>query len=172
MPADDSVRNSDHSEQAVLQSGFRYALALTHRRHDAEDLVQQAAFKLLRRYDTISSRSLLFVAIRRLHLDHQRGRNIENTDELEHIACPRDDVSSVDTRLDMNFYLATLNLQEREVLYLHSVEGYTAAEISNHTSRPRGTVLTLLARAKKKLAARFGPRDNSGGTKDGGSQHE
>jgi len=47
--------------------------------------------------------------------------------------------------------LAVLRVDERETLYLAVVEGYTAQEIADFTDRPRGTVLSLLHRTKRKL---------------------
>lgn len=37
------------------------------------------------------------------------------------------------------------------MLFLTAVEGYTTAEIAQLTGRPRGTILSALHRAKKKL---------------------
>jgi RNA polymerase sigma-70 factor (ECF subfamily) len=41
-------------------------------------------------------------------------------------------------------------------LYLAVVEGYTAEEIAELTSRPRGTILSLLHRTKAKLCDLLG----------------
>ena len=49
--------------------------------------------------------------------------------------------------------LAKLRDIEREALFLHIVEGYSANEIATLTGRPRGTVLSLIHRSRKKLAA-------------------
>ncbi len=40
----------DNTDEAWVQAGYRYAFSLSHNRHDAEDLVQQAWLKLTRRY--------------------------------------------------------------------------------------------------------------------------
>ena len=47
--------------------------------------------------------------------------------------------------------MGKLKAGERELLYLHSVEGHTAQEISDLISRPRGTILSSINRAKAKL---------------------
>lgn len=52
---------------------------------------------------------------------------------------------------DLDVLLAGLKTAERETLFLNCVEGYTADEIARHTGQPRGTVLSLLSRAKRKL---------------------
>lgn len=51
----------------------------------------------------------------------------------------------------MDRFLRQLRDVERETLYLSVVEGYTADEISTMTSTARGTVLSMLHRAKIKL---------------------
>lgn len=51
--------------------------------------------------------------------------------------------------------LGTLRPDERETLFLAVVEGYTAEEIARLSDRPRGTVLSLIFRAKRKLRARL-----------------
>ena len=47
--------------------------------------------------------------------------------------------------------LGSLRPPEREALYLATVEDYTAQEIADLTGRPRGTVLSMIHRARKKL---------------------
>jgi RNA polymerase sigma-70 factor (ECF subfamily) len=47
--------------------------------------------------------------------------------------------------------LSELRPEEREALFLHEVEGYTASEISRMTGQPRGTVLSLMHRARERL---------------------
>ena len=52
--------------------------------------------------------------------------------------------------------LGTLRPPEREALYLAAVEGWTAQEIADLTDRPRGTVLSLIHRARGKIRASVG----------------
>ena len=52
---------------------------------------------------------------------------------------------------DLAALLAALRPGEREAIYLHHVEGRTAEEVGVLTGQPRGTVLSLLHRAFKKL---------------------
>ena len=67
------------------------------------------------------------------------------------------DASAVDEeRLHVEFAsldrgLGLLRSEEREVLFLAAVEGYTAREIAAATERPRGTVTSLIYRARRKL---------------------
>lgn len=74
--------------EELLQASFRYALSLTHNRHDAEDLAQQAWLNLSRKHGRIRSLSLLFRTVRNLFYDAwRRGRivvfeTLEEPDEV------------------------------------------------------------------------------------------
>lgn len=47
--------------------------------------------------------------------------------------------------------LDQLRATEREILFLSVLEEYSAREIAELTGRPRGTILSIIHRAKKKL---------------------
>lgn len=147
------------SDADLLQIGYRYALSLTHRSHDAEDYVQEAWMKLCQRYGRVESRAVLFTALRNLHIDRCRRAQIvpfelleERSETSADPAAPAGEEPGVNGDLDV--LLAALRDAEREVLFLHYVEGYTAEEIGSLTDRPRGTVLSLMSRALAKLRAR------------------
>jgi RNA polymerase sigma-70 factor (ECF subfamily) len=140
-------------EWELLQSGYRYALSLTHQRHDAEDLVQQAWLNLCQRYGTVSSRAALFTTIRHLFIDRCRRARVIAFDSLDEnppaLATPVG--APPGTLDDLERLLGELRPGEREVIYLHHVAGHTAEEVGVLTRQPRGTVLSLLHRAFRKL---------------------
>ena len=164
-------RGREAKLRAMMQAGYRYAYSLTHHHQDAEDLAQQASMKVLRRYGDLQDRALLFVAIRNLFCDDYRRRAAVSFQHDQHdrmIDGKQNAMKSVEVRLDMEALLASLSSEEREILYLSCVEGFTAAEIGTLTGRPRGTILSLLSRTKKKLADRFGrSTDEKGACCDG-----
>ena len=137
----------------LLQHGFRYAYSLCHQIADAEDLVHDAWLKLSGADKTIR-KGLLFTCIRHLFIDQYRRNNLINIDvDLEISELPVSDVSfespiSADA---LEHALSLLRPIEREILFLHSVEEYTAAEIARITQLSRGTVLSSLFRSKRKL---------------------
>jgi RNA polymerase sigma-70 factor (ECF subfamily) len=142
------------AEEALLQAGFRFALSLTHHTHDAEDLTQQSWLNLVRRHGHVRSKSILFRAIRNLFYDQYRRGKIVVFEPLEdnHAELAANDGNdSAPTKDDLDVLLAGLRAAEREALFLNCVEGYTAEEIAKLTGQPRGTVLSLLARARQKL---------------------
>jgi len=144
------------SAEELLQSGFQYAYALTHHHHDAEDLVQTAWLKLHQRYGTVTTKALFFTTIRNLYIDQyrrrQRIRFITLTDEHERFSASGK-ADREETKVAIEQMLSKLRDIEREALFLHIVEGYSANEIATLTGRPRGTVLSLIHRSRKKLAA-------------------
>ena len=144
------------SAEELLQSGFQYAYALTHHYHDAEDLVQAAWLKLHQRYGTVTTKALFFTTIRNLYIDQYRRRKrirfITLTSEHEHFSASGK-TAREETKVATEQMLAKLRDIEREALFLHIVEGYSANEIATLTGRPRGTVLSLIHRSRKKLAA-------------------
>lgn len=112
--------------------------------------MQQAWFKLHRKYGRVDTKALLFKTIRNLRMDRLRRDKIVSFEPMEE----REFDSHLEVRAskdDVKAILSQLREREREALYLNVVEGYTAQEISEMTQTPRGSVLSLIHRAKKKL---------------------
>jgi len=149
----------------LIRSGYRYACALARDPDSARDLVHDAWLTLLGRHGPQPDRALLFRAIRHRHIDEYRRRrragsvDFDDADPDVHAAGngPSGPPDPVDPQLVRA--LATLRDVEREALFLSVVEGYTATEIGEMTDSPRGTVLSLLHRARAKLRAQMGEED-------------
>lgn len=146
---------SQLDEYALVQAGYRYAYSLTHNRHDAEDLVQQACLRVFQLKGKLGEKKYLFVVIRNLYIDRwraqQRGSTQNMGSDFDQPDGAANHVDVVDNRIDVESMLAGLRFEERELLYLNCVEGYSAAEIGEITGTSRNTILSQLARAKKKL---------------------
>ena len=152
----------------LLQSGYRYALSLTGDPAEAEDLAQQSWLRLFERYGGVRGRKPLLTTVRRLFIDrYRRSRRFELValddlgDELHDVAMPNVG------RVDLERLLVSLRTKEREALYLHAVEGYTAEEIGDLTGQGRGTVLSLIYRARRKLAVAAETTDRADMKKSG-----
>jgi len=160
-------------EYEYLDRAFRYALSLAGSRADAEDLVQEAWLRLHEKYGRVSDIAVAFRTIRNLHIDRHRRRKfsvLTRPEELPEDAAPTPPVSIPrDVPIGaLGDALQTLREEEREALFLFVVEEYTAQEISDLTGRPRGTVLSIVHRAKHKLADRIAARsheDHEGNTR-------
>ena len=136
----------------LAQSGFRYALSLSHHHHDAEDLAQQAWLKLQRNGSSPIVRGPLFKTIRNLFIDSLRRKGIIEFEPLpKETLLAEEPASEPGVTGDLDYLLGQLKAGDRELLYLHCVEGYTAQEISDLIGRPRGTILSAITRAKAKL---------------------
>lgn len=158
MNASDAPSSADDSELDLLNRGFRYAYALTHHREDAEDIAQEAWLNLSKRYGKIPSRSMLFTSIKNLFIDRYRRSKIvafESAEPDESLA----DSTKMEpgTSADVETLLGTLRENEREAVFLHYIEGHTAAEIGQLTTQPRNTVLSLLRRGLQKLRCSISP---------------
>ena len=140
----------------LLDAGYRYACALRVSQPDAQDLVHEAWIKVVRAYGPSPSRAVLLRSIRNLHIDHYRHLRRYHHVPLEDEAHSVQDVRAASDVMDvgdpqLNRCLARLRDDEREVLFLSVVEGYTAEEIASMTKRPRGTILSMVHRARIKL---------------------
>jgi RNA polymerase sigma-70 factor (ECF subfamily) len=146
-------------ERDLLNAGFRYALSLVRAEPDAEDLVQESWLRLYKKRGRRINKSLLFRTIRNLFIDQYRRGKLavfgQFNEEQEYL-----DLSSwshdVDM-MDLELALAGLRPEEREAIFLNSVEGYTVDEIADFTQRSRGTVLSLIHRGKQKMAKVLNP---------------
>lgn len=164
----------------ILNSGFRYACTLTGSPQDAEDLVQESWLKLLSAYADSPSRALLFRAIRNAHIDRVRRDQRYQHLPIDESAYSAPDDSFQTHEFDVSDQqlsqaLHRLKEQEREVLFLLVVEGYTAQEVAELTGKSRGTILSLSHRGKTKLRtylaemtfqADFEPTNKQGGGHD------
>jgi len=136
----------------ILNCGYRYALSLSSNKADAEDIVHDAWIRLDRRYNKAPEKTLLYTTIRNLYIDrYRRSKKIRFHEYEEHSYMPEIDSFDGITSEEMSRFLHRIRDVEREALYLSVVEGYTADEISRMTSTARGTVLSLIHRAKIKL---------------------
>ncbi|MBI1194848.1 MAG: hypothetical protein GC138_03245 [Gammaproteobacteria bacterium] len=105
----------DHSDQTIeslLQTGYRYALSLTHHHYEAEDLVQEAWMRLWSQKGKMPDQSLLFTAIRNLFIDRCRRANIVVFESVEEEALGPDRKTHVPGgALDLDIILAEYRQQ-------------------------------------------------------------
>ena len=159
-------------EEKSVQHGYRFALSLTNDRHEAEDLVQQACLKVIAKRGKIPSMAYLLTAIRNLFYDKVRRSKLIAFESLEKMesAIPAISTTSFGVKMDLESSLNQLSAEEREVIYLNCVEGYTASEMAPMLDKPRSTILNLLSRAKNNLITR--DRDDSQEFQQKGTPHE
>jgi len=137
----------------LLNRGYRYALSLSHDDDVAQDLLQEACLRISRRNGPWKIQYLI-TTIRNCYIDGYRRAQKVDFSSIENLDLMGDSdvcLTSLDPALETA--LAQLRLDERELLYLSIMEGYTASELAKLMKKPRGTILSTLHRAKNKLRA-------------------
>ena len=153
---------SDDSLATLLQDGFRYAMSLSHDVSDAEDILQDAWLAVLKANGP-HEKPYLFRAIKSRFINQYRRERLVpiSSIEADEVGGAEQVTGAEDINLsgvDSAFWesgLSKLRPSEREALFLSVVEGYSAKEISEQTDQPRGSVLSLIHRAKQKLRRSF-----------------
>jgi RNA polymerase sigma-70 factor (ECF subfamily) len=152
-----------------IDDAYRLAHWLTGNRTDAEDVVQDAslrAFRAIREYAGGNSRSWLLSIVRNTAyswLRKNRPATVFTVDDLEAVeleqAKPGDSngetpeaalIAKVDAE-QLRAAIAALPSPFRETLVLRDVEGLDYREIAEATEVPIGTVMSRLARARRRL---------------------
>ena len=144
----------------LLPKMRRFAYGLSGSLETAEDLVQEACMRLLHQKEEKNSYidRWLFRTIRNLHVDQIRKRAV--TEKYHHHLAA--DIG--DSGLDGNAQMETLQAldhvrsainrlpeEQRTILLLIGVEGFSYRETAEMLEVPIGTVTSRLARARKRL---------------------
>jgi len=153
-----------------LAAAYNLARWLIHNEHDAEDLVQEAflrAFKSFSGYYGGNSRAWLLTIVRNTcYTWLQQNRVLRAAepieDRLEEVGLDFADpemllVQSVDAQI-VRQALQDLPVEFREVMVLREMEDLSYKEIANVVDLPIGTVMSRLARGRKRLQALLAKR--------------
>ncbi len=144
----------------------RYARALVFCPSAADDLVQSSLERALSRESqwdpTQGLRSWLFRILHNLHISSVRGQQREarlNRMEVGDESCSGDHESSSEL-VKVGNAMDQLAEEQREVLVLVAVEGFSYEEAASILGVPRGTVQSRLSRARHSLRALMEPQKN------------
>ncbi len=143
---------------------YRAAYRFTRSVHDAEDLVQEVCVRAFPRLDELETldqpHSWLLCVMRRLFIDQQRRFDRSHVDSMEsHDASvfasdapgPVEEVEKALRARQLDQAWRGLDRDQRALLALHDVEGYSLAEITSMTGLKEGTLKSRLHRARVKL---------------------
>jgi RNA polymerase sigma-70 factor (ECF subfamily) len=157
-----------------LAAAYNLARWLVRNEHDAEDLVQEAylrAFKSFGGYYGGNSRSWLLTIVRNTcYTWLQKNRVLHVTesldDNLDELGLDFADpemllLQSVDAQI-VRQALTELPVEFREVVVLREMEGFSYKEIADVVDLPLGTVMSRLARGRKRLHALLAQRMGKG----------
>jgi len=151
--------------QAVLphlDAAYNLARWLTRNDQDAEDIAQEAclrAFKYWRSFSGRDCRSWLLKIVRNTFYSWFRQRSVqpvltddgETDDTADIIPNPESALIQNADRDMLRAALEDLALEFREAIVLRELEGLSYKEIADIAGVPIGTVMSRLARARKRL---------------------
>ena len=173
-----ATSSSERFEQLVLphlDAAYNLARWLTRKDHDAQDVVQEAylrAFKAIDQFQGGDARCWLLTIVRNTCFTWM-GRNRPNVPTASLDADLHDSGSDagdpalmLDKKADRETVrqaIEALPVEFREVLILRELEGLSYQEIARVADVPIGTVMSRLARARKRLQQLLTPAAMEGG---------
>jgi RNA polymerase sigma-70 factor (ECF subfamily) len=153
-----------HFEQTVLvhlDAAYNLARWITRDAHDAEDVVQEACLRAFRFFDGYrggNSRAWLLTIVRHTGytwLQKNRAHELialeETLDNIDPGASPEELVLQSVDQQGLRKALEDLPVEFREVIILRELEELSYKEIAAIAGVPLGTVMSRLARARKRL---------------------
>ena len=147
-----------HLVERYQRRAVAQAMAILFDRDDAEDAVQEAfidAFKAIGTFDP--SRTFypwFYVLLRnRCYKMTARRRPTESLDEALLLVSQR--AVADDTRLALEKALHSLTSEEREIVSLRYFSGLSYDELATHLQIPRGTVMSRLFYARRRLQGKL-----------------
>jgi RNA polymerase sigma-70 factor (ECF subfamily) len=145
---------------ALLPSLRRYSRSLTRSDADGEDLLQDCVEKVLARraqWRGLNLRGWILTIMTNLYRNARRQTartvlvELEGTEELAAPETPNDPLE----RSKLEDALNNLSEENRAVLMLVVIEGYTYQEVATMLDIPIGTVMSRLSRARQRLGERM-----------------
>jgi RNA polymerase sigma-70 factor (ECF subfamily) len=145
-----------------LDTAYNLARWLTRNDQDAEDVVQEAslrAFKYWKGFSGRDCRAWLLAIVRNTYYSWVRQRSVQpevtadgEIDEIDDgIPDPENVVLQNADRELLRAALEDLPVEFREAIVLREMEGLSYKEIADIAAVPIGTVMSRLARARKRL---------------------
>ncbi len=161
MPEQSKLAYFEQTVVSNLDAAYNLARWLTRDDRDAEDVVQEACLRAFRFFDSFhggDSRAWLLTIVRhtcytwlRKNRAHELVAFDEELDSVETGLNPEDLLlQNADSQL-LRKAVEELPIEFREVIILRELEGLSYKEIASITGVPLGTVMSRLARARKRL---------------------
>lgn len=163
VPDESTLRRFERAVLPHLPAAYNLARWLTRNDHDAEDVVQEAYMRAFRFFDSFhggDGRAWLLAIVRHAcytWLQHNRGHELmTGFDEEIHsldgeVTNPETILLHRTNQLLLRQALEELPVEFREVIILRELEGLSYKEIAAIADLPLGTVMSRLARARKRL---------------------
>ncbi len=163
----DRVRKLSSFEQRLmphLNAAYNLARWLTKDGPDAEDIVQESYLRAFRAFDSFAgsteeeARGWLLTIVRNTSFTMLKKRGIAGQIEFdeqlhsEETADPESILLNESAMTNLNGCIEALPAEFREVVVLREIEELSYKEISGVSRVPVGTVMSRLARARRRLA--------------------
>ena len=141
---------------------YRFALKMLGNEFDAEDVVQEVLVKVWQKSDQLelidNKQAWCMTVTRNLSIDKIRGRKSTNASAIEDYhyltdTKPTPDIQTEDKE-SLSIVMKTLNslpVNQKEIIHLRDIEGYTYKEIAEITGYSEEQVKVNLFRARQKL---------------------
>ncbi len=162
----DSAAGFEELVAPHIERLYRLAYRFSGSQHDAEDLVQELLVKLYPRSQEMASIESLgpWLAKSLYHLFIDQRRRATNSPVVlgEEYGVEQESVACVNGGPDMHMIrqqqciklekaLFSLNFEQRTVIAMHDIEGYTLPELTTMLETPLGTLKSRLHRARAAL---------------------
>jgi RNA polymerase sigma-70 factor (ECF subfamily) len=151
-----------------LDDAYTLARYLLRDEHDAQDVVQEASLRAFRYFDGYSggdAKAWLLAIVRNCSLTwrHRHRADARTVSFIDGVDAPADAGYEADTvavesseRARVQRAIDALPAEFREVIVLREVQELSYKEISDVSGVPIGTVMSRLARARRRLAVLLG----------------
>lgn len=145
-----------------MDAAYNLARWITGNAQDAEDVVQEAYLRALRYFDSftgIDGRGWILAIVRNTSLTWHRHQTSKLVEFDERMHSPESEQSSPEKTMiresslnSLRHCMEALPVEYRETLVMRELEEFSYKEIADVTAIPIGTVMSRLARARKRLS--------------------
>ncbi len=147
----------------IAADAYRFALWYLKNPHDAEDAVQEACVKAWTNIKNLKKpsafRSWFFKILSNICKTSLVSQNNMSGEEIdENIPAPNIDIQQ---KTELNCILDELKEEDRKIVLLSVVAGFTSKEIAEMTSSKPGTVRSRLSRALAQLRTRLSAEEKT-----------
>ncbi|HVW10173.1 MAG TPA: sigma-70 family RNA polymerase sigma factor [Bryobacteraceae bacterium] len=165
-----TTREHEFGEIALPQAPglLRFARRLTADPAAAEDLVQETLMRAWRSFEQFHGgtnvRAWMFrILLNTFYGQGRKGRlTLVPLDESDKAETDKAAAAGSESVFDLAGALAKLPAEQRTVLMLGAVEGFTCREMSDMLNIPMGTVMSRLSRARQAMRSHLEPAAKAG----------
>jgi len=162
QPAIDKCRNGEHEAFRYLVERYQrqavsHATAILGNREDALDAAQEAfidAFRALKSFDEARPFYPWFYVLLRNRCYKMSARRRE-TDSIDENVIVASNSTAREDALALEEALLSLNREDREIVTLKYFDGLSYDELAERLEIPKGTVMSRLFHARRKLQAKL-----------------